>query len=588
MHDTSGANRLINQTLEYTLPLTIKELSAILNTPAVNIIGHFLQQGRVYNINHSLSEEELQEVCSRLAIKCSIANAQQSSDLFENLLLHDDETLLVPRAPVIAVMGHVDHGKTTLLDYLRKSRVAAEEIGGITQRTVAYQVNTPGGAITFLDTPGHEAFSAMRARGAQVTDIVILVVAADEPLQPQTREALDHIRAANVPVIVFLNKIDRQGAQVEKITQALMGIGLIPDDQGGDTPFIQGSALNGQGVAELLEAILLQGEVLALRANPKRLAAGSVLECSLDRGRGAVVSALIRSGTLMRRDHLIIGRQYGRVRTIQATDGENIERATPSMPVMITGIKECPLPGDILIGCESETVARDIIEKDLLSVSGQVSARQRPQSGLRLLNLVIRSDNQGSAEALVHALAPLANNEAQVHILRAAPGEITQADVLLAQASGAYILCYATRINNDAKLLAQENRVEVITSRIIYDAINAVKRLLRGLKTPVYKSIRTGEALILQLFYYSRVGTIAGCTMNEGYVVQDANVEVIRRGEVIHSSRIDSLRRSTRDVPRVEKGYEFGLHIHNFDEIQVNDTLRFYKSVLVDEEEEDD
>lgn len=573
-----------NGVVYFQEPLTITEFSNTININAPELVSFFFRSGKIYNINQNLDAEDILAACTHFKLKCQEGLAK-TNNFFEKMLLLDSDDNLQMRPPVVTIMGHVNHGKTTLLDYLCKKKLTAQEAGGITQKTAAYQVKTSSkNIITFLDTPGHEAFTAMRARGAQVTDIVVLVVAANENLKPQTQEAWDHIKAAKVAVIVFLNKMDRPGADPERITQELMQIGIVPDTYGGHVPFVSGSALTGEGVEELVELISLQAEVLKLQANPNKLASGTVLECSLDRGKGALLTLLIRSGILLKRDFLVIGKGYGRVRSLSSTTGTPIEQASPGTPCLVSGFNFCPMPGEVFIGVENEKEAQQLATKEGIQETGQPLFTHN-KSELKNLNLIIKTDNQGSAEALKNALRSLKNSEAQVNILRAATGELNQADILLAVTSKAHIFCFATKISNEAKQLAKEQKVNVTNAKVIYEIIEVVKKLLCGLKTPTYKSVLSGEAVILKLFYYSKVGNIAGCSMVEGYVTAGAKVQVVRRGKLHYEGQLDSLRRSTNDVKKVEKGFEFGCHIQGYDDIKVDDTLKFFEDVLVEDED---
>lgn len=573
-----------NGTLYFQAPVTITELSRSSRISATELVTFFFRSGKAYHVNQSLSASEVLLVCKQFQINCQ-EGLKQSNNFFEKILLLDSEENLVSRPPVVTVMGHVNHGKTTLLDYLLKRKITAQEAGGITQKTAAYQVKTASNqTITFLDTPGHEAFTAMRARGAQVTDIVVLVVAANESLKPQTQEAWDHIKAAKVTVIVFLNKMDRPGADPDRITQELVNIGIVPDTYGGQIPFVSGSALTGEGVDKLLELINLQAELLKLQANPKKLASGTVLECSLDRGKGALLTLLIRSGVLLKRDFLVVGKGYGRVRSLTSTLGSEVKEATPGTPCLMTGFNFCPAPGEIFIGVANEKEAQQLATKEKVQETTQPLFLQN-KNEFKLLNLILKTDNQGSAEALRNALETLKNNEAQVNILRAATGELNQADILLAKSSAAHVFCFGAKVGNEAKQLAKEEKVNVTSAKVIYEVVEIVKKLLRGLKTPVYKSVLSGKAVILKLFYYSKVGSIAGCTMVEGFVVSGAKVEVWRRGKLHFEGRLDSLKRGPNDVKKVEKGFEFGCHIHEYNDILVDDTLKFFEDVLVEDED---
>lgn len=566
-----------------TVAVPLRDFAKIVDITVPLLIARSFTKGKVLNINQDLNSEEIRFLCELNNLSYNNIE-ERSSDLFSSINLVERADDLRPRPPIVAFMGHVDHGKTTLLDHIRKTKVVKSEAGGITQRCAAYQAQTSEGAITFIDTPGHEAFRAMRQRGAQLTDIIVLVVAADEPLKPQTKEAVEHARFASVPLIVFLNKVDKPQADTERITAELASLDLYPDSLGGNTPFIKGSGLTGEGVESLLEAILVQAQLNGVSANSDRYAIGTILECSFERGKGAVATLIVRSGTLALRDMIVYGGEFAKVRSLTTIQGDELKLAIPSTPCLVSGFSGCPTPGTSFFAVKDETAAKELIKSDLLprEISSLEEVSDR---GLKRLNLIIRSDNQGTAEALRMSVAPLANSEVQVKILKVSSGELTQADVLLAKTSQGRIICFATKPTNDAKLLARSESVEIYYANVIYEVIDRVKAWLKQLKTPIYRDNYCGEAQVIKLFYYSKVGSIAGCSVQDGYVVAEAIVEVWRKEKLVFKGKLESLRREANNVKRVEKGHEFGTHIKDFNDVLVGDRLRFFEKVLVEDDE---
>jgi len=485
-------------------------------------------------------------------------------------------------------MGHVDHGKTSLLDYIRRAKVAAGEAGGITQHIGAYHVETDRGMVTFLDTPGHEAFTAMRARGAKATDLVVLVVAADDGVMPQTKEAIHHAKAAEVPLIVAVNKIDKPGANPERVRQELIAEGVVPEAYGGDTMFVEVSAKTGDGIDDLLEGILLQAEVLELTAPRESMAKGLIIEARLDKGRGPVATLLVQSGTLRRGDVLLAGATFGRVRAMLDENGKPIEEAGPSIPVEILGLSEVPGAGDEVVALADERKAREIALfrqgkfRDVKLAKQQAAKlesmfEQMGEGEVKTLPLIIKADVQGSQEALAHSLVKLSNDEVRVQVIHGGVGAISESDVNLAQASGAVIIGFNIRADANARKLAESFGVDLRYYNIIYDAVDEVKSALSGMLAPEKREQILGLVEVRQVFTISKVGTIAGCYVLEGIVKRNAQVRVLRNHVVIHGGELESLKRFKDDVKEVKFGYECGLQVRNFNDLQEGDQLEVFE-----------
>jgi len=498
----------------------------------------------------------------------------------------------LPRPPVVTVMGHVDHGKTSLLDYIRRTRVASGEAGGITQHIGAYHVETPRGVITFLDTPGHEAFTAMRARGAKVTDIVVLVVAADDGAMPQTLEAIAHAKAAGVPLVVAINKIDKHEANPEKVRQDLLANGVVPEDLGGESPVVPVSAKTGQGVDELLEQILLQAEVKELMAQVEAPAKGVVIEARLDKGRGPVATLLVQSGTLRRGDVIVAGAVFGRVRAMLDENGKPVQSAGPSIPVEIQGLSDVPRAGEEMVALADERKAREVAMfragkyRDV-KLSKQQAAKMENmmatmgEEGKKSLALLIKADVQGSQEALAHALTRLSTEEVKVSVVHAGVGGITESDVNLAMASRAVIVGFNTRADATARKLIESSGVDVRYYNVIYDAVEEVKGALTGMLAPERKESVIGTVEVRQVFRISKVGTVAGCYVTDGLVKRGAQVRVLRDSVVIHTGEIDALKRFKDDVREIKSGFECGLALKNYQDLKEGDVLEVFEVLEV-------
>ncbi len=565
---------------------TIAELAKSLNIETSQIIKYlFLNKRKMVTINQTLDEETLGEVCLEFGYDFRKEEIVAEED-FENLNLVDDPKDLVERPPVVTIMGHVDHGKTTLIDAIRNSHLVESEVGGISQAIGAYQKEYHGKKITFIDTPGHEAFAEMRSRGAKVTDIIILVVAADDGVMPQTKEAIDHARAANVPILVAINKIDKPGANIDKVKNELMALNVVPEEYGGDTIFLNIAAKKGQGIDELLENILVMAEMLELKANPNRYAMGTVLEAKLDKGEGPKATLLVQNGTLNASDYVVVGACYGKVRRMTNEFKKILKVATPSTPVSIIGLSEVPKAGDLFMAFPSEKQARDIAYKRHLKMNEdkQVSKAislddlyERIHEGeMKEVNVIIKADTNGSAEAIKSSLEKLSNDEVKVKIIRATAGAITESDVLLASASNAIIYGFNVRPDNLVKTKANEEKVDIRLHNIIYALIEEMEAALKGMKKAKLEEVVIGRAEIRHLFRASKVGTIAGAYVTDGSIRRDASVRLIRDGIVIYDGKFGSLKRFKDDAKEVKSGFECGFTIENYNDLKEGDEVEAY------------
>jgi translation initiation factor IF-2 len=566
--------------------LTVAELAKKLGREPSEIIKKLFMLGVMATINQDLDKDAIELICSDYGVEVEEKVVIDETN-FESIEIVDAPEDLVERPPVVTIMGHVDHGKTTLLDSIRHSKVTEQEAGGITQHIGAYQVTVNGKKITFLDTPGHEAFTTMRARGAQVTDIVVLVVAADDGVMPQTVEAINHAKAANVPIIVAINKIDKPDANPDRVMQELMEYNLVPEEWGGDTIYCKLSAKTGEGIDNLLEMILLVSEMEELKANPNRRATGTVIEAKLDKGRGPVATLLIQAGTLHVGDPIVVGCTYGRVRAMVNDTGRRVKEAGPSTPVEITGLHEVPQAGDRFMVFEDEKKARQIAEaraqKQLMeqrSMKARVSLddlfEQIKQGEMKELNIIVKADVQGSVEALVAALQKIDVEGVRVKIIHAAVGAITESDILLATTSNAIVIGFNVRPDSNAKRVAESEKVDIRLHRIIYKVIEEIEAAMKGMLDPEYEEKVIGQAEVRQTFKVSKVGTIAGCYVTDGKITRDSKVRLIRQGIVIYEGEIDSLKRFKDDVKEVMQGYECGLTIKNFNDIKEGDIIEAY------------
>ncbi len=572
--------------LIYSNPLTVSELAESIGLTASEIIKYLFLSGKMVTINTTLDDETVGEVCLNFGYDFKKEVVVSDVD-FDQLQIVDDAENLVERPPIVTIMGHVDHGKTTLLDNIRKSHVAEGEVGGITQKIGAYQVVVNGKKITFLDTPGHEAFSAMRARGSQVTDIVIIVVAADDGVMPQTREAIDHAKAANVPIIVAINKIDKPGADPERVKMALTDLGLMPDEWGGSTIYKEISAKFNKGIDDLLETVLVLAELQEYKANPNRYAFGTVIEAQLDKGRGPVASLLVQSGTLRVGDNVVVGTFYGRIRQMKDDLGHLIKEAGPSTPVEVTGISDVPSAGDRFIGFDTEKQARQVAEERTMrkieqerhgdSAMTLEDIYAKVQEGdIQTINVIIKADIQGSAEAVKGALEKIDVEGVKINVIRNQAGAITESDVILASASHAIIFGFNVRPDAIVRKKAEEEKVDIRLYRIIYALVEDMEKAMKGMLKPEYKEVVTGQCEVRQLFRVSKVGTIAGAYVTSGSIKADSGIRLIREGIVVYEGKLASLKRYQSDVKEVTNGYECGLMIDGYNDLKEQDIIEGY------------
>lgn len=570
----------------YSEDLTVGELAERLGKSTGEIVKQLLMLGMMATVNQTLDRETVELVAEEAGFEVKDKIFTDVIE-FEKIVLEDSEEDLEKRPPVVTIMGHVDHGKTTLLDAIRNSRVVTGEAGGITQHIGAYQVNHNGNVITFLDTPGHAAFTSMRARGAQVTDICVLVVAADDGVMPQTKEAIDHAKAAGVPIIVAVNKMDKPTANPDRVMQELTNFNLLAEEWGGDTIFVRLSALQGEGIDELLEMINLVSEMAELKANPKRLATGTVIEAKLDKGRGPVATLLVENGTLRIGDSIVVGNTHGRVRAMVDDLNKRIEAAGPSTPVEITGLNDVPQAGDRFMVFPSEKEARQIAEqrtanaRELGNKAGKAVSlddlfSQIQEGELKELNLIIKGDVQGSVEALSGSLQKIDVEGAKINIIRASVGTITETDVTLASASGAIIIGFNVRPSAATRQQAAAEGVDIRIHSIIYKVIDEIEAAMKGLLDPVFEEKVTGQLEVRQTFKVSKVGTIAGCYVTDGSVSRNASVRVIRDGIVVFEGELGSLKRFKDEVKEVNYGYECGITIDRFNDIKEGDIIEAY------------
>lgn len=568
--------------------ISVADLAHKMSVKATEVIKCLMKMGSMVTINQVLDQETAMIVVEEMGHKAVAAKLDDPDAFLDDHHEDHKDAELLPRAPVVTVMGHVDHGKTSLLDYIRRAKVAAGEAGGITQHIGAYHVETERGMITFLDTPGHEAFTAMRARGAKATDIVILVVAADDGVMPQTREAIHHAKAAGVPLVVAVNKIDKPDANPDRVKQELVAEGVVPEEYGGDSPFIPVSAKKGTGIDELLENVLLQAEVLELTAAKESPAKGLIIEARLDKGRGAVATMLVQSGTLKRGDVVLAGQVFGRVRAMLDENGKAINEAGPSIPVEILGLSDVPAAGEEAIVLADEKKAREIALfrqgkfRDVKLAKQQAAKlesmfEQMGEGEIKSLPLIIKADVQGSQEALVQSLVKLSTDEVRVNVIHGAVGGISESDVNLAQASGAVIIGFNTRADSSARKLAESFGVDIRYYNVIYDAVDEVKAALSGMLSPEKREQITGQVEIRQVFQVSKVGAIAGCLVQEGVVRRSSRVRLLRNNVVQWDGELDSLKRFKDDAKEVKGGFECGLSLKGNNDIQVGDILEVYE-----------
>lgn len=577
---------VVDGVVEYEEGITVDELSQKIGQTPANVIKVLFMLGTMVTINSSLNDEQVELICMEYGLECKKV-VPVSEVNFEDLEVVDDPKDLVPRPPVITIMGHVDHGKTTLLDHIRKSRVAEGEFGGITQHIGAYQVSVKGKKITFLDTPGHEAFTAMRARGAMITDIVIIVVAADDGVMPQTREAVDHALAANVPIIVAINKIDKPGADPQRIMTEVSELGLMPEEWGGDVPYVNISAKKGIGIDELLETVTVVAELAELKANPKRMAYGSVIEGRLDKGRGPVATLLIQNGTLRSGNPIVVGATYGRVRQLVDDRGREIKSAGPATPVEITGLNDVPEAGDKFMVFETEREARHVGEE---RAQKKIEEERNSTSAMSLddlfsqmksgevvdLNIIVKADVNGTAEAVKSSLEKIDVEGARVNVIRSTVGAISESDILLASASKAIIYGFNVRPDANVRRKADEEGVEIRLHQVIYNMVEEIEAAMKGMLAPEMEEVVTGQAEIRHIYKVSKIGNIAGCYVTDGSIKRDCGIRLIREGIIVYEGKLASLKRFKDDAKEVNQGYECGLTIENYNDIKEGDIVEGY------------
>ena len=593
LKDGQKSKQKIFELKEITIPenISVKDLAIELKKTSSEVIKKLFDLGIMANINQDLDFDTAYLVADSIGITAKLKEVVKDEDiLFDDS--DDREEDLLPRAPVVVVMGHVDHGKTSLLDAIRKTNVIGGEAGGITQHIGAYKVKVGQREITFLDTPGHEAFTSMRARGAQITDIAILVVAADDGIKPQTVEAINHAKAAGIPIIVAINKIDLPNANIDKVKQELMTYELVPEEWGGETICCPISAKNNLNIDNLLEMVLLQADILDLKANPDRQSKGTVIEARLDKALGPVASVLVQRGTLNVGDTIVLGSSIGRIRTIKDDKGKAIKAAGPSTPVVITGLKDVPEAGDIFYEVKNEKVAKHLIEKRKLESREKAIANNNVVTldnlfekmaidDMKVFNIILKADVQGTAEAMKASLEKIKNEEVYVKVIHYGVGGVTESDVQLAKAAGAVVIAFNVRPIGMTKSVAEKEQVEIKQYSVIYQALEDVENALKGMLAPVYEEHNIGNAEVRQVFKVSNVGTIAGCFVLDGKVARNAGVRVIRESVVIHDGKLVSLKRFKDDAKEVSKGFECGLQIEDYNDIKEGDIIECYEKVEI-------
>lgn len=579
-----------DNTLLYSEGMTVSNLSGILNVGVGEVLKKVMQLGMMMNINSTIDFDTAEIIVSDYGKTLKKDNTRDEVN-FEELEIVENEEDLVPRAPVVTIMGHVDHGKTTLLDTIRKTNVASGEAGGITQAIGAYQINYNGKKITFIDTPGHAAFTEMRARGASITDIVIIIVAADDGVMPQTKEAIDHAKAANVPIIVAINKMDKPDANPERVLTEMAQNGITPEAWGGDVMFVNISAKTGMGIEDLLERILLLSEFQDLKANPNRYARGTVIESKMDKSLGVVATLLIQNGTLRLGDHIVVGNSHGRIRTLKNDKGENLVEAEPSMPITITGLNESPQAGDKFMVFENEKKARNIAEQRVLKTKEKNNCAKtsislddlfsRINSGCKEINIVLKADVKGSEEAVKNSLLKINVEGVKINVIRSGIGTITESDVVLASASNAIIIGFNIRPSGKIIEYAKEKNVDIRLYNIIYKVVEEMEDAMKGELDPEFEEKILGSAEVRKLFKFSKVGTIAGCYVVDGIIKRDSKARVIRDGIIIYDGKINSIAREKDQVKEVKQGLECGITIENFNDIKEKDVIEAYEMVEI-------
>lgn len=574
----------------YKENMTIAELAKAMGVNSTELIKKLFSLGFMVNVNSAVSFDQAEILVLDYGKELKKEETANVAN-FEEFEVHDKDEDLVSRPPVVTIMGHVDHGKTTLLDAIRKTNVAEGEAGGITQAISAYQVKHDGKLITFIDTPGHAAFTEMRARGASITDIVIIIVAADDGVMPQTREAIDHAKAAKVPIIVAINKMDKPGANPDRVMTEMADAGLMPEEWGGDIIFNKISAVTGDGIGDLLENILLIADVNNYRANPNRYAMGTVVESKLDKHLGPTLTVLVQNGTLRLGDPIVVGTAFGKVRTLKNDKGEEITEALPSQPVAITGLNDVPAAGDRFMSFATEKEAKNIasIRKEQArvkenNIKSSVSLDDlfaKIGEGLKEINVIIKADVNGSAEAVKNSLQKIEVDGVKINVIRSTVGSITESDIVLAKASSAIIIGFNVRPSKNIADKAKDDGVEIRFYNIIYKAVEDMEAAMKGMLDPEFEEKVLGSAIIKQIFKFSKVGNIAGCSVSDGIIKRDSSARIIRDGVVIYDGKIGSLQHEKDSVKEVKKGYECGITIEGFNDIKVGDVIESYEMVEV-------
>ncbi len=586
-------NDVVIKDVEYTENIVVNELAKLINKSPADIIKLLFMMGKIVTINTSLDDETVELICMEYNIEPTKIETPEAVDL---LTLADDvedaEETLEPRPAVVTIMGHVDHGKTSTLDTIRNTNVTTGEHGGITQHIGAYQITYNDKKITFLDTPGHEAFTAMRARGASVTDIVIVVVAADDGVMPQTREAVDHAKAAGVPLIVAINKIDKPDSNFDRIYSEFADLGVMPEEWGGDTVFVKISAKTGEGIDNLLDTIVVATELEELKANPNRLAFGSVIEAKLDKSRGPVATLLVQKGTLKQGDPIVVGTAFGRVRKMTDHNGIELKEAKPSTPVEIIGLSEVPVAGDLFRAFADEKQSRAVADKRSIArvanermqssaMSLDDLSQQIAEGEVQDINIILKADVQGSAEAVKASLERIDVKDIRVNVMRATVGSITESDIMLASASNAIIIGFNVRPTMAIRKKAEEVGVDIRLYNVIYKALEAMEAAMKGMLAPVFEEVIHGQAEVREIYKVSKVGTIAGCMVTDGKMVRESGIRLMRDGIVIFEGKMSSLKRFQDDAKEVAKGFECGITIENFNDIKESDIIESYGEVEV-------
>ncbi|MCH4207069.1 MAG: translation initiation factor IF-2 [Solobacterium sp.] len=580
--------------ITYSEGISVGELAKKCGRNSSDIIKVLFMDGKMVTINSTLDDSMVETVCLEYDIEPTKVKEHDEDSLVDDDEI-DDPKLLKERPPIVTVMGHVDHGKTTLLDAIRKTKVAAGEAGGITQAIGAYQVTVGKRKVTFLDTPGHEAFTAMRARGAKVTDLAVIVVAADDGVMPQTREAIDHAKAADVPMIIAINKIDKPGANPDRVKNELAELGIMPEEWGGDTIFVETSAKKGTGIKELLETILTVADVKELKANPKRLATGTVIEAKLDKGRGPVATLLIQNGTLHHGDPVVVGSCFGKIRRMTDEDGRELKSAGPSSPVEVIGLNDVPEAGDLFRDFDNEREARAVADRRSRK---KIEANRRHTSAMSLEDLskqieageiqeipvIIKADVQGSAEAVRSALEKLDVKGVKLNVIHSTAGAISESDIMLADASKAMIIGFNVRPDAAIRKKAEDAGVEIRLHDIIYKVTEEMENAMKGMLAPVYTEVVIGQAEVTQTYKVSKIGTIGGCKVTDGKLVANCGIRLIREGIVVYTGKLGSLKRFKDDAKEVNTGYECGITIENYNDIKVGDTIEAYQEQEVPQE----